>query len=68
MNPTEATDDLRAKVLRVHELLCAEYGCPICYFHALDPLSELVSSLLSHRTKNADSARAFQQLRERFAG
>jgi endonuclease-3 len=30
-------------------------------------LSELVSSLLSHRTRNADSGRAFQQLRVRFA-
>ena len=29
-------------------------------FHDLDPLSELVSSLLSHRTRNADSGRAFK--------
>ncbi len=50
----------------MHERLCAAYGCPIPYFHSLDPLSELVSSLLSHRTKNADSGRAFRQLRERF--
>lgn len=57
---------LRAKALRVHRLLCAEYDCPIAYFHELDPLSELVSSLLSHRTRNADSGRAFRQLRERF--
>jgi len=56
------------KVLRVHDLLCAEYGCPIAYFHALDPLSELVSSLLSHRTKNADSHRAYQDLLVRFPG
>ena len=54
------------KVLRVHERLCAEYGCPIPYFHELDPLSELMSSLLSHRTKNADSHRAFQNLRMQF--
>jgi endonuclease-3 len=51
----------------VHERLCVEYGCPIAYFHSLDPLSELVSSMLSHRTKNRDSGRAFRQLRERFA-
>ena len=57
---------LRAKALHVHELLCVEYRCPIAYFHDLDPLSELVSSLLSHRTRNADSGRAFRQLRERF--
>jgi endonuclease-3 len=57
---------IEAKVLVVHELLCAEYGCPIPYFHDLDPLSELVSSLLSHRTKNADSGAAFAALRERY--
>ncbi len=59
MNPGE-------KLLAVHDRLCAEYGCPIAYFADLDPLSELVSSLLSHRTKNADSARAFRALRARF--
>jgi endonuclease-3 len=58
--------NLNEKVLLVHQRLCAEYGCPIAYFHNLDPLSELVSSLLSHRTKNADSSRAFRALRERF--
>ncbi len=42
------------------------FGCPISYFHDLDPLSELVSSLLSHRTRNADSGRAFKALRARF--
>lgn len=54
------------KALLVHERLCAEYHCPIAYFHELDPLSELVSSLLSHRTKNADSGRAFRALTARF--
>ena len=56
-----------AKVRRIQEVLCTEYHCPIAYFHSLDPLSELVSSLLSHRTHNADSGRAFRQLRARFA-
>lgn len=59
-------DALRDKALLVHERLCAAYGCPIPFFHELDPLSELVSSLLSHRTRNHDSGRAFRQLRERF--
>ncbi|MET0399256.1 MAG: Fe-S cluster assembly protein HesB [Longimicrobiaceae bacterium] len=59
-------DLLRDKAMRVHRRLCAAYGCPIPFFHELDPLSELVSSLLSHRTKNRDSGRAFRQLRERF--
>lgn len=58
----------RAKTLLVHARLCALYGCPIAFFHDdIDPLSELVSSLLSHRTRNADSQAAFKRLRERFA-
>ncbi|HEY0780340.1 MAG TPA: hypothetical protein VGD56_20455 [Gemmatirosa sp.] len=64
--PATVSDELRAKVLAVHARLCAEYRCPIGYFHDLDPLSELISSLLSHRTKNADSGRAFRQLRRAF--
>ena len=55
--------ELKAKAWRVHELLCREYECPIPYFHSLDPLSELVSSLLSHRTRNKDSGSAFKSLR-----
>src|SRR4028119_437117 len=60
------TADLKAKALEVHDRLCEEYGCPIAYFHDHDPLSELVSSLLSHRTKNRDSGRAFQALRDHY--
>lgn len=55
-----------AFVLEVHKRLGEIYGTAIDYFHNLDPLSELVSSLLSHRTKNADSGRAFQNLVARF--
>lgn len=58
--------DATAKLIEVHGRLCREYRCPIGYFGDLDPLDELVSSLLSHRTRNADSARAFRTLRERF--
>ena len=58
--------DLRDKALEIHRRLCCTYHCPISYFHALDPLSELVSSLLSHRTRNAESGRAFKALRARF--
>ncbi|WP_019904453.1 hypothetical protein [Methylobacterium sp. 77] len=54
------------KALEIHRRLCQVYGCPIPYFHSLDPLSELVSSLLSHRTRNADSGRAFKALRARY--
>jgi endonuclease-3 len=58
--------DLKEKALEIHRRLCAVYGCPIPYFHTYDPLSELVSSLLSHRTKNADSSRAYKALRARY--
>ncbi len=54
------------KALRLHERLCAAHDCPIGYFHDLDPLSELLSSLLSHRTRNADSGRAFKALRTHY--
>jgi endonuclease-3 len=57
---------LKEKALAIHRRLCAVYGCPIPYFHAYDPLSELVSSLLSHRTRNAESGRAYRALRERY--
>ena len=56
----------KAKALEAHRRLCEAYHCPIAYFHSLDPLSELVSSLLSHRTHNADSGRAFRALRQAF--
>ena len=64
MNPD--LEDLKDKALAIHERLCAVYGCPIPYFHNLDPVSELVSSLLSHRTRNADSGRAFKALKARY--
>ncbi|HYO51470.1 Fe-S cluster assembly protein HesB [Archangium sp.] len=57
---------MSAKALLVHERLCTVYGCPIPYFRTQEPLSELVSVLLSHRTRNASSGAAFCQLRTRF--
>jgi endonuclease-3 len=59
--------DLKEKALIIHQRLCKAYGCPIPYFHTLDPLSELISSLLSHRTRNADSGRAFKALKARYS-
>lgn len=60
-------DRLRRQAHDIHKRLCAVYGCPIAYFHDHDPLSELISSLLSHRTKNRDSGRAFEALRRRYS-
>ncbi|HYD69263.1 Fe-S cluster assembly protein HesB [Azospirillum sp.] len=59
-------NDPRAKALEIHRRLCLVHGCPVPYFHDTDPLSELVSSLLSHRTRNAESGRAFKALRRRW--
>ena len=64
--PTESENALRVKAWMVHQILCEEYRCPIRYFHDMDPVSELISSLLSHRTRNADSGLAFKVLRARF--
>ncbi|NEX61264.1 Fe-S cluster assembly protein HesB [Noviherbaspirillum sp. 17J57-3] len=61
-----AGDSLQAKALEVHHRLCEVYHCPLGYFHTLEPLDELISSLLSHRTRNRDSALAFRTLREQF--
>src|ERR687897_3276099 len=58
---------LNEKAVVIHRRLCAVYGCPVPYFHSYDPLSELVSSLLSHRTRNADSGRTYKALRARYA-
>lgn len=65
--PAAPSAETRAFLVEVHGRLCRTYHCPIPYFHELDPLDELVSSLLSHRTKNADSARAYRNLRAGFA-
>ena len=66
LRPLADASGRAALALEAHRRLCAAYDCPIAYFHDLPPLDELVSSLLSHRTRNADSARAFRALRERF--
>lgn len=54
---------LQAKALLVHERLAAAYGAPIPFFSNKDPLSELVSALLSHRTRNRESGQAYKALR-----
>jgi endonuclease III len=53
-------------LLEVHYQLSEVYGRNIHYFHDLDPLSELVSALLSHRTRNSASGQAFKNLKTHF--
>ena len=62
----EARLAARAKLVLAHQRLCREYGCPVAYFHEIEPLDELISSLLSHRTRNKESGAAYDELRRRF--
>ena len=57
---------LQPKALLVHERLAAAYGAPIPFFSNKDPLSELISALLSHRTRNRESGQAYKTLRARL--
>jgi endonuclease-3 len=65
-NPTTTSPETIARLMEVHERLSDVYGRSIKYFHDLDPLSELVSALLSHRTRNSASGQAFRNLRLLF--
>ncbi|TXF91435.1 endonuclease III [Neolewinella aurantiaca] len=55
------------KTLLIDEILAAHYGAPFIPFSYRDPLSELVSAMLSHRTRNAVTRVAYLNLKERFA-
>lgn len=52
------------KALAIDEILFEYYGGPFNFFSTKDPLSQMVSALLSHRTKNAVSGKAYRKLRE----
>lgn len=56
-------NSLQEKAIEVHQRLAPVYGTPVPFFSTKDPLSELVSALLSHRTRNRDSRTAFKRLR-----
>ncbi|HLF25588.1 MAG TPA: endonuclease III [Anaerolineae bacterium] len=55
---------LRAKILKIHRLLLEAYGEP--RRPRLDPVSELVATILSQSTNDNLSGRAFEALRRRF--
>ena len=57
--------NLQAQALQVHERLVDVYGEPRWRAH-LDPISELVSTILSQNTNDVNRDRAFGRLRERF--
>ena len=54
------------QTLAVHQRLIDAYGEPKWRPH-LDPISELVSTILSQNTNDVNRDRAFQQLRTRFS-
>ena len=56
----------REKALHVDPILADHYGAPFVPFSYRDPVSELVGSLMSHRTRNAVTRAAYAKLRERF--
>lgn len=66
-NPVPLAEDKTSFLLEVHHRLSDVYGRQINYFHDLDPLSELVSALLSHRTRNSASGQAFKNLKLLFS-
>ena len=60
-------EDLTAKALVTHHLLIEEYGDHI-WKPRLDPLGELVLTILSQNTNDVNRDRAWRRLRERFPG
>ncbi|MFB0534613.1 MAG: endonuclease III [Anaerolineae bacterium] len=59
------TDSITDKALRIHELLLQEYG-PRPWQPGRDPLTTLVSAILSQNTNDLNRDRAFERMRERF--
>ena len=55
----------RAKALTIHCLLLDAYGEPAWHPHA-DPVSQIVSTILSQSTTDANRDTAYRRLRERF--
>lgn len=63
---TNPDDRLRAKAHAVHRRLLDVYGQPRWRPH-LDPISEVVSTILSQNTSDVNRDRAFDRLQARFA-
>lgn len=58
-------DQRSSQAREVNARLLAKYGVPGSY-ERMDPLSELIATILSQHTSDANSARAFSSLMERF--
>jgi len=57
---------LSQRALKIHETLLKVYGAPI-WRNPLPPVDELVSTILSQNTNDANRDRAFHALRAKFA-
>jgi endonuclease-3 len=62
---SEPFEERREKAKQVHQCLLEAYGEPTWRQH-LDPVSELVSTILSQNTNDTNRDVAFDRLRERF--
>lgn len=62
---TKTASGREEKALRLHRLLLAHYGAGLRRPQR-DPLSELIETVLSQHTSDANSVRAFEQLRASF--
>lgn len=61
-----ANKSLTNRLLQINDILCETYGAPFYYFSNKSPLDQLVSTLLSHRTRNKLTGKAYRTLREAF--
>jgi endonuclease-3 len=59
-------EHLKAKALTIHRRLIATYGQRLPANHSLDPLSQLINTILSQNTSDVNRDRAFETLRSRF--
>jgi endonuclease-3 len=62
---SDASQNLQTKTSKVHQALLKAYGQPGWRPH-LDPVSELVSTILSQNTNDTNRDVAFDRLRDRF--
>lgn len=63
---SSTTQDARSRTIEVHQRLLAAYGEPAWRPH-LDPVSELVSTMLSQNTNDTNRDVAYDRLRARFS-
>lgn len=62
---SQASEELKAKALAVHKALIQEYG-QRQWNPRLDPLSELVFTILSQNTSDVNRDRVWKRLKDRF--